>query len=112
MTFDWTIVIEIASFALIAVVVAALLPWFKERIGAEKLNKLWKWICWAVEAAEQIFGAGMGERKKKYVQNMAEANGWTEDVAEEELDALIEAAVLELTPTHAFEKTAAEDAEG
>lgn len=104
MTFDWTIVIEIALFALIAVVVAALLPWLKERVGAEKLNKLWHWVCWAVQAADQIFGAGMGERKKEYVLDMAEENGWAEDVTPEELDALIEAAVLELTPTHTYDK--------
>ena len=41
MMFDWTVVYEIALFALICVVVAALLPWLKERIGAEKLNKIW-----------------------------------------------------------------------
>lgn len=104
MTFDWTVVIEIAMFALIAVVVAALLPWLKERVGAEKLNKLWRWVCWAVQAAEQLFGAGMGERKKEYVLEMAAANGWADEITEEEFDALVEAAVLELTPTHAYDK--------
>lgn len=101
MTFDWTIVIEIAVFALIAVVVAALLPWLKERIGAERLNKLWRWVCWAVEAAEQLFGAGAGERKKEYVLKMLADMGVdiTPDV-----DAMVEAAVMELTPNHVFDK--------
>ena len=108
MTFDWTIVIEIALFALIAVVVAALLPWLKERIGAEKLNKLWRWVCWAVEAAEQLFGAGMGDRKKEYVLEMLADMGVdiTPDV-----DAMVEAAVLELTPTHIYDKDGGETAE-
>ena len=108
MTFDWTIVIEIALFALIAVVVAALLPWLKERIGAERLNKLWRWVCWAVEAAEQLFGAGMGDRKKEYVLEMLADMGVdiTPDV-----DAMVEAAVLELTPTHTYDKAGGETAE-
>lgn len=108
MTFDWTIVIEIALFALIAVVAAALLPWLKERIGAERLNKLWRWVCWAVEAAEQLFGAGAGVRKKEYVLEMLAEMGVdiTPDV-----DAMVEAAVLELTPTHAFDKSGGETAE-
>ena len=108
MTFNWTIVIEIALFALIAVVVAALLPWLKERIGAERLNKLWRWVCWAVEAAEQLFGAGMGDRKKEYVLEMLADMGVdiTPDV-----DAMVEAAVLELTPTHTYDKAGRETAE-
>ena len=106
--FDWTTVIEIALFAVVAIVAAAVVPWLKERIGAERFNTLWKWVCTAVQAAEQLFGSGKGERKKKYVLGIAEENDWAEDVTPEELDALIEAAVLELTPTHTYDKTAEE----
>lgn len=98
MTFDWTIVIEIALFALIAVVAAALLPWLKERIGAEKLKNLWKLICIAVQAAEQVFGGGNGDKKKEYALAYLDDIGVTAKVEPEQLDALIEAAVYELTP--------------
>lgn len=109
--FDWTIVIEIALFALIAVVVAAVVPWFKERVGAEKLNKLWHWVCWAVQAAEQIFGAGKGEKKKEYAHAYLDNIGVTAKTTPEQLDALIEAAVYELTPAHVYDETDGETTE-
>lgn len=108
MTFDWTVVMEIALFALIAVAVAALLPWLKERVGAEKLNKIWHWVCWAVQAAEQLFGSGKGERKKEYVLKLLAGQGVEVD---DNIDAMIEAAVMELTPTHVYDKTDAENVE-
>lgn len=94
MTFDWTVVIEIAVFALLCVVVAAVVPWLKERIGAEKMNKIWRWVCWAVQAAEQIFGAKNGETKKEFVLELLAGQGV--DVTPD-VDAMIEAAVKELT---------------
>ncbi len=91
---DWSLVIEIALFALVSIVVAVLVPWLKARLGAEKVNEIWKWVCMAVQAAEQLFGAGAGEQKKTYVQEFLSGKGYniTEDV-----DVLIEAAVRELT---------------
>lgn len=94
MMFDWTTVIEIALFAVVAIVAAAVVPWVKERIGAERFNALWKWVCMAVQAAEQLFGSGKGERKKEYVEEFLVAHGY--DVTEE-VDNMIEAAVRELT---------------
>ena len=50
----------------------------------------------AVTAAEQIYtGSGNGEAKKAYVLNWLREHGITVD--DEKLDALIEAAVYELT---------------
>lgn len=102
MMFDWTVVYEIALFAMICVVVAAVLPWIRERIGAERLNKIWRWVCWAVQAAEQLFGAGAGDQKKAYVLELLAQQGV--DITTD-IDAMIEAAVMELTPTHVFDKT-------
>ena len=106
MMFDWTVVYEIALFALICVVVAAVLPWIRERIGAEKLNKIWRWVCWAVQAAEQLYGAGAGERKKEYVLELLAGQGL--DITPD-IDAMIEAAVMELTS--AYVDDAGEDEE-
>lgn len=50
----------------------------------------------AVTAAEQIYtGSGRGEEKKAYVLNWLQEHGITVDA--EKLDALIEAAVYDLT---------------
>ena len=94
MMFDWTTVIEIALFAVVAIVAAAVVPWVKERIGAERFNTLWKWVCTAVQAAEQLFGSGKGGDKKAYVEEFLAAHGY--DVIEE-VNNMIEAAVRELT---------------
>lgn len=91
---DWTLVIEIALFALVAVVVAVLVPWLKAKIGAEKVAEIWKWVCMAVQAAEQLFGSGKGEQKKAFVEEFLAARGY--DVGED-INVLIEAAVRELT---------------
>ena len=108
MTFDWTVVCEIALFTLICVVVAAVLPWIRERIGAERLNKIWRWVCWAVQAAEQLFGPGAGDRKKEYVLELLAQQGVE---VTDDIDAMIEAAVMELTPTHVFTMADDEDAD-
>lgn len=111
MTFDWTVVYEIGLFALLAVVVVAVVPWLKERIGADKVTMLWRWVCWAVQAAEQLFGPKKGERKKEYVLELLTSKGVeiTPDV-----DTMVEAAVRELTDTYTInvdEETEAETAE-
>lgn len=106
--FDYEMIAQYVGLVIIGAVIVFALPWLKERIGAEKLNKLWRWVCWAVEAAEQLFGAGMGDRKKEYVLKMLADMGVdiTPDV-----DAMVEAAVLELTPTHTYDKAGGETAE-
>lgn len=94
MMFDWTTVFEIALFAVVAIVAAAVVPWVKERIGAERFNALWRWVCMAVQSAEQLFGDGKGADKKAYVEEFLAAKGY--DVTEE-INNMIEAAVRELT---------------
>lgn len=92
---DWMRVVELVLLCAAGAVCAVGIPWLKERIGAEKLKNLWKWVCIAVQAAEQIFGKGTGERKKEYALDVLNAQGVKADG--ETLDALIEAAVRELT---------------
>lgn len=94
MMFDWSLVVEIALFCVVAICATVLVPWVKKRIGAEQFNALWKWICMAVQAAEQLFGSGTGERKKQYVLEFLAKNGVE---ADDQVDVLIEAAVRELT---------------
>ena len=95
MNIDWGNVMHITLTALAGVVCALVLPWLKERLGAEKLKALWKWVCVAVQAAEQIFGPGNGARKKEYALDILNAQGIKAEG--ETLDVLIEAAVRDLT---------------
>lgn len=92
---DWKLMLEIALLILAGAVSALVLPWFRERLGAEKLKSLWKWVCLCVQAAEQLFGSNTGEQKKQYVQKELQNLDIRAD--EQTLEVLIEAAVRELT---------------
>lgn len=96
MTFDITPIIE-AVIALAGVVVSCvLIPYIKSKTTAEQQKEINAWVKIAVSAAEQIYvGSGRGEEKKAYVIKWLREHGITVD--ESKLDALIEAAVYELT---------------
>jgi len=96
MTFDITPIIE-AVIALAGVVVSCvLIPYIKSKTTTEQQKEINAWVKIAVSAAEQIYvGSGRGEEKKAYVINWLREHGITVDEAK--LDALIEAAVYELT---------------
>lgn len=89
---DWNLVLEfIITVSTIAVAIF-LVPWLKEKLGAERAQQIEALIWKAVKAAEQLFGAGNGAQKKAYVVEYLEARG----VDAEAVDADIEAAVLEV----------------
>lgn len=85
-----------AVITLVALLVTTfLIPWIKAKVSNEKLEHLKKWTTIAVEAAEMVYKeSGMGEAKKKYVQSYLSTKGFTLDI--DTVDALIEAAVLEM----------------
>lgn len=93
--YDLTPIIE-AIAALIGVVITCILvPFIRSKTTAEQQKEINAWVKIAVSAAEQIFkGSGRGEEKKQYVIAWLKERGFTVD--ENELDALIEAAVYEL----------------
>lgn len=92
---DITIIIE-AVFALIAAVITAVvIPYIKSRTTAQQQAEINAWVRIAVAAAEQIYtGSGRGAEKKAYVVNWLAEHGVSVD--EDELDAMIEAAVYAL----------------
>ena len=74
---------------------AFLIPYIKEKVTAEQLATIKLWVKVAVQAAEMLYtGSGRGEEKKKYVVEFLNSKGFTLNT--EEIDNLIEAAVLEL----------------
>ncbi len=90
--------IQIAS-ALITVIGAVIayyfVPFLKAKLGAANYLNALSWAKIAVQAAEQIFQeSGQGLNKKVYVLEFLKNKGI--HLTPDELDALIESAVLEL----------------
>lgn len=96
MTFDITPIVEAVIAVVCAVVTCVLIPYIKSRTSAQQQAEINAWVKIAVSAAEQIYtGSGRGEEKKAYVVKWLRDHGVTVDT--EKLDAMIEAAVYELT---------------
>lgn len=92
---DITIIIEALIGILVAVITTFIIPWIKEKIDTERYEKAKNAVVIAVKAAEQIYReTGLGKEKKAYVVNFLCDKGFIFD--EEYIDAMIEAAVLEL----------------
>lgn len=94
--FDISPILE-AVVALIGVIITCIvIPYIRSKTTAQEREEINAWIKIAVTAAEQIYkGSGRGEEKKQYVLDWLEDHGMTVD--EDKIDALIEAAVYELT---------------
>ena len=96
MTFDITPIVEAVVAVVCAVVTCVLIPYIKSKTTTEQQKEINAWVKIAVSAAEQIYtGSGRGEEKKAYVLEWLRSHGITVD--DEKLDAMIEAAVYELT---------------
>ena len=96
MTFDITPIVEAVVAVVCAVVTCVLIPYIKSRTSAQQQAEINAWVKIAVSAAEQIYtGSGRGEEKKEYVVKWLRGHGVTVDT--EKLDAMIEAAVYELS---------------
>ena len=89
---DWNLVLEFVITVVTIAVAIFLVPLLKKKLGTERAKQLEELIWKAVQAAEQLFGAGNGAEKKAYVVEYLEARG----VDAEAVDADIEAAVLEV----------------
>lgn len=91
---DYTQIITAVIALLSALVTAFVIPWIKERIGAERLAKWQQYVEIAVRAAEQLYSAEQGEAKKAYVVQYLAGKGIRFDT--ETVDRMIEATVLTL----------------
>ncbi len=92
---DYTAIIELIITLLSAVMTAFIIPVLKQKLSAEKADRLRFWVKTAVSAAEQLYGGKTGEQKKKYVVNFLLSKGIVFDV--DEVSALIESEVYKLT---------------
>ena len=88
------LIVAILTLA-VSLVSVYLIPYIKTKVSAEQLDTIKFWVNIAVEAAEMIYnGTGRGEEKKAYVVKFLNSKGFT--LNPEEIDNIIEAAVLEL----------------
>lgn len=81
------------------IITSFIVPYFKEQIGNEKLNKYQEWANMAVKAAEMIFTeSGMGVEKKAYVVKFLteQFNKNKVVITEQQLEILIESAVKQM----------------
>ena len=98
MDINWGPIIEAVLAVIVAVVAYVLIPYIKSKTTSEQQKEINAWVRIAVSAAEQIYvGSGRGEEKKAYVLEWLRSHGVTVD--DEKLDAMIEAAVYELSNT-------------
>ena len=91
---DYTQIISAVIALISALVSAFLIPWIKTKIDADKLQTLRTYVEIGVKAAEQLYTAAEGDKKKAYVISFLAGKGIKFDV--EIVDKLIEAAVLQL----------------
>ena len=101
MTIDLTQIILAFLSLVFALIARYIIPWLKSKIDVENgkvtenqamLIKMA--IKTAVTAAEQLYTSAEGEKKKSYVINILESQGYTVDKGA--IDSAIEAAVYEL----------------
>lgn len=77
------------------IVTGIIIPLLKQKYGQDKIKSTMDLVTIAVRAAEQIYReSGQGNLKKMYVIQYLKDKGVK--VTEDELDAMIESAVLEL----------------
>jgi LL-H family phage holin len=92
---DLTPILNAVITLIVSIITVFVIPWLKEKIEAEKLEKYKEWVTIAVRAAEQIYkGTGRGAEKKEYVISFLKSKGLAVDM--DSIENMIEAAVLEL----------------
>lgn len=92
---DVTEIIEGIIYLIIAAVSTFLVPFIKQKVDAQKLEKWKSLVEIAVTSAEQIYNTSKaGTEKKNYVRAWLNEKGITYD--EKTIDALIESAVNKL----------------
>ena len=97
MEFDITEIVEAIIILASAVITTFVVPVLKQKLSAEKRQKLLFWIETAVNAAEQLYGSKTGQQKKEYVVSFLLSKGIVADI--DEVTALIESEVYKLTNT-------------
>ena len=92
---DITPILESIITIVFLLITSFVIPLVKSKVKEAKLKDIEHWVKIAVQAAEMIYKeSGMGEKKKQEVLAFLEKKGYKLDF--DEIDNLIESAVLEL----------------
>lgn len=91
-------VIKVVVMVAVLVITRYLVPWLKEKIGADKLAVAEKWTRYAVLKAQQVLWNQGGQDRKAYVMEFLRKILIAKNIAmsDEQLDVLIEAAVKQM----------------
>lgn len=91
-------VIKVVIMVAVLVITRYLVPWLKDKIGADKLAAAEKWARYAVLKAQQVLWEKDGQDKKAYVTEFLKEILIAKNIAlsDEQLDVLIEAAVKQM----------------
>ncbi len=93
---DLTPIIEAFIAIISLLIIPKLKAYLAEKLSAEQMENLKKWVKVAVAAAEQMYkGSGLGEKKYRYVVSFLEEKGFY--VNYKEIEALVESEVYKLT---------------
>ena len=77
-----------------------LVPWLRSRLTNEQLTKVKSWVQIAVYAAEKLYGAGNGDQKLDYAEEILRKHGIRLDMAT--LKAMIDAQIKEMENMEPF----------
>ena len=91
---DLTAVAQALIALITALIGVVVVPWLQAKFDAEEVAEFLRWVEIGVAAAEQLYAANDGAKKKDYVVNFLKERGFTADGSE--IETAIEAAVLQL----------------
>lgn len=91
---DFTPLAEAVIALATAAVTLFLIPWLRERYGNESLEKARSWVQIAVYAAEKIYGAGHGQEKLEYAEEVLKQHKIKLDI--ESLWAMVDAEIKKM----------------
>lgn len=106
---DFTPLFEALIGLLAAVVTVYLIPWLHSKYDAEQLAKARTVVEIAVYAAEKAYGAGRGEEKLAYAEQILASHGVRLDA--KKLAAMIDAEIKKMEQSELYVLEAAEAAE-
>ena len=91
---DLTDIITAVLALIAALITRYVIPWIKEKTTLDQQKRMQAAIDTVVFAAEKLYGAGNGKKKKEYALQMLRSKGF--DIDDEMVAAGIEAAIMAL----------------
>lgn len=91
-------VLKLLVMVMALIVTTYLIPFLREKVGAEKLADVEKWVKFAVLKAQQVMQASSGKEKKLYVVEFVRTivDWYGLLLTSEQIDILIESAVKQM----------------